>query len=77
MVHGGRATLNLYDQGSEIAFELTDEGLDFTIRQSAILTLFCAVAFMRTSRQDNAEMQYFLEPLLESLKQFETALTHK
>jgi hypothetical protein len=77
MVHGGRATLNLYDKGSEIAFELTDEGLDFTIRQSATLTLFCAVAFMRTSRQDNAGMQSFLEPLLESLKQFETALTHK
>ncbi len=75
MVHGGRATMNLYNNENQIAFELTDEGLDFIITQSTTLTLFCVSSFLALSKQSEAEKQIIGEPILQALGRFKAAFT--
>lgn len=69
-VHGGLSTLNLYDQGTQIAVDMPTEGIDEIVKKSVSMTMLGVSAFARLSKQDESEKELIYKPLIESLSRF-------
>ena len=73
MIHGGRATLNLYDAGMEIRFALTDDGFDFALKRSVAFMQLGAAAFIRIAKQNEDEKNLAQQDLLDASRKFHQA----